>query len=100
LPGDAASYQNLGWALYRVGDWNGCVEAREKAMAMTEGGNGWDWFYLAMAHRQLGNKARALGYYDRANAWLEAQPANAHYVPKVRRIRDEAAALLGVRQDR
>ena len=98
-PNDAGSWENYGWALYRAGDWRGCVAAVEKSVSLAKGGSGWDWFFLAMAHRQLGDAARAKPYYRDAVAWLKAQPANVHYLLKAQRIRDEAAALLGTSRE-
>ena len=58
-----------------------------------DGGNSWQWFFLAMAHWQLGEKDEARQWYDQAVEWMEQkQPDN----DELRRFRAEAAELLGI----
>ncbi len=58
-----------------------------------DGGNSWQWFFLAMAHWQLGEKDEARQWYDQAVEWMEQkQPDN----DELRRFRVEAAELLGI----
>jgi tetratricopeptide (TPR) repeat protein len=92
-PGDGASWNTLGWALYRTGTWKEAVAALEKSMALSKGGNSWDWFVLAMAYHQLGEKQKARRWYDKAVRWMEKnQPKDV----KLRRFRREAGELLRV----
>src|SRR5262249_47533225 len=65
-PDNARSWSILGVAHYRAGGWKASVEALEKAMGFCNGGDGSDWFFLAMAHWQLGDKQKARQWYDRA----------------------------------
>src|SRR5262249_53111914 len=44
----------LGVARYRASDWIGAIATLEKSMKLRNGGDGNDWFFLAMAHWQLG----------------------------------------------
>jgi uncharacterized protein HemY len=57
-PGDGAYWSTLGVACYRAEDWKATIAALEKSMELSKGGNGFDWFFLAMAHWQLATKMR------------------------------------------
>jgi tetratricopeptide (TPR) repeat protein len=98
LDGQAARHwYTLGVAQYRAGDWGAARQALEKALQLKQGIDGWGWLYLAMAHWQLGHKEEARAGYDRAVRWGEQhKPAHAEFP----RLREEAAALLGVRGER
>ena len=85
----------LGVALYRTGDWNASIAALEKSMEMRAGGDSADWFFLAMAHWQLGNRDEARRWYQRAAAWKRKDSLADD---DAARIRTEAAELLGVRE--
>ena len=46
-------------------------------MALRKGGDAYDWFFLAMAHWQLGEKGKAREWYNRAVQWMDkSQPSN------------------------
>src|SRR5262249_23636152 len=47
------------------------IEALEKSMALRSGGDGTDWFFLAMAHSRQGSHDVARQWYDRAIAWMD-----------------------------
>jgi Flp pilus assembly protein TadD len=86
-------WTTLGVARYRVGDWAGAVEALTKAAEFQKGGTRYDFFFLAMAHWQLGAAGEARAWYGRAVAWMdEHKPQD----EELRRFRAEAAELLGV----
>ena len=88
-----ANWNTLGVARYRAGDWKAAIEALTKSMELGNGGDSTDWFFLAMAHWQLGDKTQARSWYDKAVPWMEKnQPKNEELI----RFRDEAGALLGV----
>jgi tetratricopeptide (TPR) repeat protein len=94
-PHDGESWKSLGAAHYCLGDWKATIAAFEKANTFFSGGGSNEWFFLAMAHWQLGEKDLARRAYDRAVQWMEK------YHPKNRdlgRLRSEAARLLGVEQ--
>jgi tetratricopeptide (TPR) repeat protein len=92
-PGNGTFWNTLGVALYRTGTWKEAVAALEKSMALSKGGNSFDWFVLAMAYRQLGEKQKARRWYDEAVQWMEKnQPKD----EELRRFRREAAELLRV----
>jgi uncharacterized protein HemY len=85
--------QTLGVACYRTRDWKGAVEALEKSMQLQKGGNSYDWFFLAMAYWQHGDKKQARQWYDRAVKGLEKQP---QWTEDLRRFHAEAAELFGL----
>src|SRR5262249_14358898 len=70
-PREGNYWNTLGVALYRAGDWKAAVEALGKSMQLGGGGNGSDWFFLAMAHARLGDRAAAKQSYDKAVRWVE-----------------------------
>ena len=86
-------WNTLGVACYRAGDWNASVAALEKSMQRRAGGDGFDWFFLAMAHLQLGDKEQARKWYDQAVEWLKK---NKRKDEELKRFRAEAAQLLGL----
>ena len=80
-------------AQYRAGEWQAAIEALEKSMELRKGGDAVDWFFLAMAHWQLGHKDEARKWYDKAVEWMDKnQPKNEELL----RFRAEAAELLGI----
>ena len=83
----------LGVAQYRAGEYQAAIETLTKSMDVRSGGDAFDWFFLAMAHGQLGNPEAARQWYDKAVAWTQTNtPDNV----ELRRFQAEAAALLGV----
>jgi tetratricopeptide (TPR) repeat protein len=83
----------LGVAQYRAGDFKAAIEALNKSMERRNGGDSFDWLFLAMAHWELGNKDEARQWYDRAVAWMEK---NRPKDEELRRFRAEAEELLGI----
>jgi tetratricopeptide (TPR) repeat protein len=90
---EGEGWQTLGIAQYRVGDWKATVAALEKAMRLRNGGDAADWFFLAMAHRQQGDKQEARRWWDRAVVWMDK---NKPRDEELGRFRAEAAALLRI----
>jgi tetratricopeptide (TPR) repeat protein len=82
----------LGVALYCNGEPRAAVAELETAMHLRSGGDAFDWFFLAMAHRRLGDRATARACFGRAVQWMERH--NPHD-DELRRFRAEAAAALG-----
>jgi tetratricopeptide (TPR) repeat protein len=90
-PGSGMFWNTLGVAQYRSGAWKAAIEALMKSVQLRKGGDSFDFFFLAMAHWQLNEKARE--WYDRAVAWMDKNnPQN----EELKRFRAEAAALLGL----
>jgi len=107
MPQSGTAWQSLAWAHYRAGDWKACVECGLKATEQRDGDDAGSWFFLVMAYWQLGDHDRARTYYERATKSLAeyerriAKSANPAMIydpdpATLRRVRDEASALLGV----
>jgi tetratricopeptide (TPR) repeat protein len=86
----------LGTAYYRAGDWNAAIETLQKVDEATSGKHfGYNAFFIAMAHWQLGNKDEARQWYGRAVEWTDKnQPKN----EELRRFQAEAAELMGIKK--
>ena len=88
----------LGAAHYRAGDWVAAIEALNKSMELRQGGDAFDWYFLAMAEWRRGNKDEARRWYDKAAAWrlekakdneeLDRFEADASVVLEGKRIED------------
>jgi serine/threonine protein kinase len=90
-PLDGAVWNTLGVANYRAGQWKEAVGALRKAMELRKGGDGVDWFFLAMARWRQGDQNEARKWYDQAVQWMEKnQPQH----EELRRFRTEATELL------
>jgi tetratricopeptide (TPR) repeat protein len=83
----------LGITYYRAGQWREAISALEKAMELAGGGDSEEWYFLAMAYWQLGNKDEARRWYAKAAEWHEKHDPNNH---EFRTFRAEAAMLLDV----
>jgi len=93
-PQEGAFWNTLGVAQYQGGDWKAAIAALEKSMQLRQGGDSNDWFFLAMAHWQLGAQDEARKWYDQAVEWMAK---NKSQDAELKRFRDEAAELLGVK---
>src|SRR5262249_27718789 len=80
----------LGVVHYRVGDWKSAVAELAKSMEFRQGGDSFDWFFLAMSCWQLGQKEQAGKWLAAATTWMEKHPKD----PELTRFRAAAAALL------
>jgi serine/threonine protein kinase len=90
---DGNSWNTLGVAQYRAGEWQAAIDALGKSMELRGGGDAWDWLFLAMAHWQLGNKDEARKWYDQGVQWMQK---NKPKDEELRRFREEAANLLKI----
>jgi tetratricopeptide (TPR) repeat protein len=94
-PANGSFWNTLGAAHYRAGEWKLAVEALNKSIGLRKVGNSYVWFFLAMAHWQLGQKEKAHKWFDRGVQWMEK---NAPQNEELRRFRAEATQLLEVRK--
>jgi serine/threonine protein kinase/Tfp pilus assembly protein PilF len=95
-PGLGEVWNTLGVARYRAGDWKGAIAALQQSMALRNGGDSFDWFFLAMAQWQQNEQGEARDWYHRAVRWMETyNPENT----ELRRFRAEAAELMGPRPE-
>jgi serine/threonine protein kinase len=92
-PQSVLLWNTLGMAHYRRGEWQSAIEVLEKAEKLPYGSTGYNWFFLAMAHWQKGDKDRARRYYEQARDWRLKQRAGGE---DLRRYHQEAAGLLGL----
>jgi tetratricopeptide (TPR) repeat protein len=89
----SASWNTLGVARYRAGDWAGAIEALERSsLASPDGlGTAFDHYFLAMAWHQLHHEDRAREWLERGVAWATRhRPGH----PTLERFREEAESLL------
>jgi WD40 repeat protein/tetratricopeptide (TPR) repeat protein len=92
-PGQGMYWNTLGVAHYRAAEAKPAIPALEKSMELRSGGDSLTWFFLAMAHWQLGDKELARRWYAPAVLWMEKhRPTD----PELARFRAEAAELLGL----
>ena len=94
-PKEGTFWNTLGVAHFRTGDWNAAIAALTRSMDLRTGGDSNDWFFLAMAHWQKGDKLEARCWYDKAVSWMDK---NQSENDELSRFRAEAAALLEVKQ--
>lgn len=84
----------LGVAQYRAGQWKAAIQTLHEGMDLrADEGTSRSFFFLAMAHWQVGDKKEARQWYDKSVQWMQQyDPVN----KELRRFRVEAAKLLGV----
>jgi uncharacterized protein HemY len=93
MPLAATTWNTLGVAQYRVGEWQAARESLQKSMKFSDGGSASDWLFLAMAHWQLGNEEDARMWYGKAIDWMDGIKPNDE---ELLRFRSEATQLLGL----
>jgi Flp pilus assembly protein TadD len=86
-----------GFALYRAGQLEACVDAITRAFPMRDGDDVLNKLVLAMALHDLGKEAEARRWYDEAAGQLDADADPAHYEV---RLRGEVEALLGIQNEK
>ncbi len=69
--------------------------AFQQAAKLRNGGDGLDWFFLAMAHGRLGEKEQGRKWYDQAVEWMEKNDPDDG---GLKHMRAEAAELLGIKE--
>jgi tetratricopeptide (TPR) repeat protein len=95
-PKQRGIWNTLGAAQYRAGDWKAALTALEKSMELHQGGDAFDWFFLAMSYWRLGEKEKAREWFDRAVQGTEKLPLNQR--EELRRFQTEAEELLGIKK--
>jgi Flp pilus assembly protein TadD len=73
MPDEWYVRQTLGMAYYRVGDLERAVVELERSLRAAKEEAGANWFFLAMCHWRLGDKAQARDCHDRAVRWLQGE---------------------------
>ena len=69
-PQEGAFWNTFGAAHFRAGNWDQCMTALEKSMQLRQGGDGFDWMFLAMAYHQVGKADEAKKWLDKALDWI------------------------------
>jgi tetratricopeptide (TPR) repeat protein len=87
------SWKTLGLAAYQAGHWDDAIEAWGKWLELGDRRDPWAGVRLAIAHGKLGHKQDARRWYDRAVGWMDQRKSRDE---ELRRLRAEAAALLGL----
>lgn len=91
-PSRGDTWNTLGVAQYRAGDWKGAIKTLTKSMELRNQGDSSEYFFLALCHWQLGEKETSRKCYDKGIQWLEKnKPEDAEYG----RFRAEAAEAIG-----
>ena len=96
-PGEAAYWNTLGVAHYRLGEWQKSVKALESAEKLAPGKHDRGRaFFLAMCHQRLGDPATARVHYDRAVRRFQEQQGrlSATQRQELMDLRDEADRLM------
>jgi serine/threonine protein kinase/WD40 repeat protein len=93
VPNEKAFWNTLGVIHYRAGKWQAAIDALTRSMELHNGGDGFDWFFLAMAHEQVGRKDQAREWYNRAVEWMKKARSKDE---ELDRFRAEAGELLGI----
>jgi tetratricopeptide (TPR) repeat protein len=94
-PKEGTFWNTLGVAQYRAGNWKAGIEGLNKSRELRKGGDAFDWFFLAMAHWQLGARDEARTWYQKAAEWMDK---NAKDHEELRRFRSEAEKLLEIKK--
>ncbi len=71
IPEDGNTWNTLGVAQFRNGRLDEALATFDHAMKLRNGGDGYDWFFLAMIHEAKGDSESARHWYDRAVQWRE-----------------------------
>ncbi|HET6325690.1 MAG TPA: protein kinase [Planctomycetaceae bacterium] len=77
-PRNKNNWNTLGVAYYRAGEYAASLQALDKSMMLGGGGDGFDWFFVAMAQWKLHNAREAIDYLHRAQEWKQSE----HVPPK------------------
>jgi serine/threonine protein kinase/Tfp pilus assembly protein PilF len=93
LPNNGAYWNTLGVAHYRAGDWKEAVAALTRSVQLDCGGNGYNGFFLALAHWRLGEREKSRQCFDQAAQWTDK---NMPRSKELGRFRAEAAELINV----
>jgi eukaryotic-like serine/threonine-protein kinase len=86
-------WNTQGVAHYRMGQWQDAISALTHARTLHKDQDCTDFFFLAMAHWQAGDKATARQWYQKAEAVI---PKNGLNNQEIRSSQEEAAKLLGI----
>jgi len=92
-PQDGPTWNTLGVAHFRAGQDREARAALEKSMELRGGGDSYDWYFLAQVYGRLGERERAMHWYNEAVAWMNKNKPGDN---ELLRFHAEAAAALGL----
>jgi len=93
-PAVHVAHRTLGVAYCRAGDWPAAAAALESSVALNDGGDPRDWFFLAIARQRMGDTAGATRWYVQAVSRM-AQNSTESRDPELCRFQAEAGAVVG-----
>ncbi len=91
-PKDGGCYIAVSLVEYRLGRWTESLAAAQHGMALSDGGNAFYWFVLAMVNSRNGDNDKAREWFDKA---VTQTKTDAPDESDARRLWAEAAKLLG-----
>src|SRR5262249_22057396 len=71
LEPNVMSLNTLGVARYRASDWRGAIEALSRSAEQNREMKAFDFFFLAAAHWQLGERVLARSWFEEARRWTD-----------------------------
>jgi uncharacterized protein HemY len=92
-PENGNDWNTLGVVYYRAGLWQNAKNALEHAMELRDGGDSFDWFFLALVHQKLGHPEDARRWCEKAIAWYQKNKSSD---AELYRFQAEAARELGL----
>jgi eukaryotic-like serine/threonine-protein kinase len=100
-PRRADFWLTLGVAQYRTGNFPEATAALQKSIELKKSSDAADWFFLAAALSQKGDVDAARRCFDRAVAWMKANPdcrnqGSNHWVAALSEALEEAQRALGL----
>ena len=107
-PTEGNLWNTLGAAHVRAENWNEGVIALEKSMQLRQGGDGFDWLFLAMAYHQLGKADDAKMWLSKSVTWISEREQSKDSATQAtwqllraeaELIRQEAEELIGVKRE-
>jgi tetratricopeptide (TPR) repeat protein len=97
-PQDAFSWNSLGVAQYRAGQYEAAILALDRCLKLNRGVDATQLFFLAMAHGKLGQRDEARKWYHDGVVWMEQfkeqLEKDKSIAEDMRRFQSEAEAVL------
>jgi eukaryotic-like serine/threonine-protein kinase len=94
MPSESKFWNTLGMAQYRAKNWDEAAKALQKSMDLSQGGDPYDWLFLAMISQEQGDPDQALSLYRKSNEWMDSHVV---MTDDLFRYRAEAANVLGLK---
>ena len=92
-PEQGEYWNTLGVARYRDRQWSEALAALDRSCKLGGGGNAFDFFFMAMAHHQLGQKDKAQLFFTKA---IRESDSGATLIEPIHHLRQEADSIAGL----